>query len=462
MSHPREPAGLFHPVPAVRTLPGARETIRGLNQSGGIKLVVLDDDPTGCQTVHDVKILTTWDRETVAETAAHHDIFFILTNTRAYGAEKAAALTRQIATVLTGCIPAHALRIISRSDSTLRGHFGAEVMTLVQACGPYDGILIIPFFGEGGRYTIDGTHYLEQQDALVEVHRTEFARDPVFGYAHSYLPAWVAEQSKGFWTQEAVVKITLSDIREGGVERVHQILKKVEGTVPVTVDAMRDEDLEVVALALCRAEQEGKRFLYRTAASFVKIRAGIEDKALFEPLPVATKGLIVVGSHVQKTTEQLQCLLQEDNLERVAVQLATIFSDACARYLGELTRQVDRWLSAGQSVVVYTEREYALQGDYESRLKAGEIISDFLSTLVNQLTVAPDFIIAKGGITSLDVARKGLHLTEGVVVGQIEPGVPVWQLGKGSKHPGMLYVVFPGNVGNAQSLKSVYTKLTGK
>jgi hypothetical protein len=56
------------------------------------KIIVLDDDPTGSQTVHSCLLLTKWDVETLKiglmdEVA----IFFILTNTRALPAKQAAA-----------------------------------------------------------------------------------------------------------------------------------------------------------------------------------------------------------------------------------------------------------------------------------------------------------------------------------------------------------------------------------
>jgi uncharacterized protein YgbK (DUF1537 family) len=61
-------------------------------------------------------------------------------------------------------------------------------------------------------------------------------------------------------------------------------------------------------------------------------------------------------------------------------------------------------------------------------------------------------LIAKGGITSSDVATQALNVSRAVVMGQLLPGVPVWQLGAESRYPGLAYVVFPGNVGRSKSL----------
>ncbi len=458
----------FQSIPDVRRVPDARWLIRRANREAHIRLLVLDDDPTGCQTVHDVPILTTWDDDGLAPLLQDEEVIFVLTNSRAYTAETSIDLHRQIASRLSRLglsrlVPSSALRIISRSDSTLRGHYGAEVDTLTQALGPFDGVLVVPYFGEGGRVTLNGMHYVRQHDQWVEAHRTEFAHDPVFGFSTGYLPAWVSEKSGGRWQANEVRQLTLTDIRTGGPDRVCDLLMAADGGVPIVVDALCDDDLDVVVLGLCRAERAGKRFLYRTAASFVKVRAGMPDKPLLDNQPTGAAGLVVVGSHVRKTTEQVRHLMAEaPTLARLEVELASVFSDEDNQYVRNLTEQVDHYLNINRSVLVFTERDYALTGTHESRLRAGEQISDFLSTLVRRLTARPDFIIAKGGITSLDIARKGLSMNRGTVMGQLEPGVPVWQLGEGSKHPGLSYVVFPGNVGEVDTLLRAYQKVGGR
>ena len=88
--------------------------------------------------------------------------------------------------------------VISRSDSTLRGHYPGEVEALAQALGePYHATLLIPFFLEGGRYTLHDVHYLQDGDTLTPVGESEFAKDTTFGFASSDLRAWVAEKTGG-------------------------------------------------------------------------------------------------------------------------------------------------------------------------------------------------------------------------------------------------------------------------
>ncbi|MBN2128309.1 MAG: hypothetical protein JW741_02395 [Sedimentisphaerales bacterium] len=449
---------LLQTLPPARRMPEARAHIRGMNEQAGDKLVVLDDDPTGCQTVHDVTVLTEWPDDLLSQVARENDCFYVLTNSRAFSQQQAVRINRDIVERLLRQVPRDRLKILSRSDSTLRGHFMAETRVLIDLLGPFDGLLVVPYFQAGGRLTANDTHYVLHDGTLIPAHETEFGRDPVFGFNSSHLPAYVEEKSEGLWKKEDTVCITLRDIREGGPDRVFEKLMTAENARPVILNALCDEDLEIAVVALCRAETAGKRFLYRTAASFVKIRAGIDDVPLCEPPARAGKGLVVVGSHVEKTTRQFHALLRRADIVGVEVTVRDILSDERGRAADEAVKAIDAALAQNRSAVLYTERQYALAGSDEQRLGAGEKISDFLCQIVASLTQTPDFVIAKGGITSCDVARKGLGVKEALVLGQILPGVPLWRLGPESKCPGLLYVVFPGNVGGDEALYEAYAK----
>lgn len=47
-------------------------------------------------------------------------------------------------------------------------------------------------------------------------------------------------------------------------------------------------------------------------------------------------------------------------------------------------------------------------------------------------------------------------------MGQIRPGIPVWQIGAESAFPKMPYVIFPGNTGSVEDLRLAVEILTGK
>ncbi len=84
-----------------------------------------------------------------------------------------------------------------------------------------------------------------------------------------------------------------------------------------------------------------------------------------------------------------------------------------------------------------------------------------LCEVISHISTRPAYMVAKGGITSIEAARVGLHVREAYALGQILPGVPVWRLGLGSRWPGLTYVVFPGNVGDETALLRAVMTLSG-
>ena len=168
----------------------------------------------------------------------------------------------------------------------------------------------------------------------------------------------------------------------------------------------------------------------------------------------------MVGSYVPKTTAQAQQLLARPNIAPVEVEVAPLL-DASTRAatIAQAQRAVDAALLANQDVVLYTSRNLVKGQDAASSLAIGQQVSSALVAIVAGLTVTPRFLVAKGGITSSDIATQALQVRRAMVMGQIVPGVPVWRTGDESRVPGLAYVVFPGNVGGDDALVIVHEKL---
>lgn len=444
--------------------------IRRRIQENRRKLIVLDDDPTGTQTVHGIPVLTTWTVDAIqAELESDYPAVYILTNSRSLGQDNAVTLAREIgaAVNLAAARAGVNVEVVSRSDSTLRGHFPSEVDALAHELGlqsaPY---LIIPFFLEGGRYTLDEVHYVAEGDSLVPAAETSYARDAVFGYSQSDLRCWVAEKTEGRLSAAAVLSITLDDLRLGGPIRIAEKLMSLGAESAAVVNAASYRDLEVFVMGLLQAEAAGRDFLARTAASYVRVRAGISPRSLLNPAEMTVDnghgGLFVVGSYVPKTTVQLQSLLKAGTVAGVEVRVAELLNDV--GQVAEIERVVARLnecLTGGNDVVVYTSRELTTGSGDDDNLAIGRRVSESLIAVVQGLDVQPRYLVAKGGITSSDVATKGLGVRRALVLGQIIPGVPVWQLGIESRYPGMAYTVFPGNVGDDGALLAIQRQLAG-
>jgi len=428
------------------------------------KVIVLDDDPTGSQTVHGCLLLMQWDTATLREgldDAA--PLFFVLTNTRALPAARAADVTRAVCRNLKQALVGRELHpiVVSRSDSTLRGHYPVETDVIAQELGPFDAHFLVPAFFEGGRVTRDSVHYLRADGREIPVHETEFARDSVFGYRTSYLPDYVAEKTKGRIPAAAVVRLTLADIRAGVAEK----LLSLRDNACVVADAETQADLDRFTDDVLRAAAAGKRFLFRSAASL------LTSFARLPPQPVAPEamsqcvrsghaGAVIVGSHVPKSTRQLQALLKEPDIVPLEIDVAHLPHDAGA-LLAAVVAGVERTHRAGKTPVIYTSRTERTFADPAARLAFGEHVSALLMDVVRNLPRTLGWLVSKGGITSNDVLSTGLGLRTARLLGQILPGVSVVRCpADHARYSDMPVVIFPGNVGDDQALATVYRRLS--
>ena len=459
--------------------PGAdlRARIREATLASGRKIVVLDDDPTGTQTVHGLPVLTEWTPEALAAAwDGAETTFYVLTNSRRYPLEQAQAMNREIAHNLSQVVHARGDEpvLVSRSDSTLRGHYPGEVSALRQTLEAelglrYDGVVVVPFFLEGGRLTVNDVHWVQMGAELVPAAQTEFARDPTFGYRHSDLREWVAEKSGGRVPAEAVLSIDLRAIREGGPNAVMDLLSQARDERVIVVNAITYRDVESFVWGLMQAESQGQRFLFRTAASFVKVRGGIPDRGLLTSEELQTSGgeegvggLTLVGSYVQRTTQQLNSALELGGTLGLELHVSRILDENTREAeIKHVLRRTEKELQAGQDVLVYTSRELIIPNGV-AQLEVARQVSEALVEVLRRLSVPPAYLIGKGGITSSDLATGGLSVRQAQVLGQIVPGVPVWRLGPESKYPGLPYVVFPGNVGGPDALAQTIQILRGE
>lgn len=447
--------------------------IQALVQRDGRKVVVLDDDPTGTQTVHDVPVLTEWSVEALqAELADPRSCMYVLTNTRAMPLAQAQAINREIGHNLHMASQRIGREVVpvSRSDSTLRGHYPGETDALAEALLPFDNTLIIPAFTAGLRRTIGDVHYVgtikDGEEWLTPAGETEFARDKSFGYRASNLREWVAEKSAGRWRADEVHAISLDTIRRDGPAGVMAaLLALLKGRVCV-VNAAGDHDLTVAVLGILQAENLGRRYLFRTAASFVQMRAGIAPRPLLgraELLDGAMNthgGLVVVGSYVAKTSGQVAALLQT-GIQHIEISVARLLDDEQrASEISRVSAAATALLQRGKDVVIFTSRDLVTGADAAASLAIGQRVSASVVQMVQGIGARPRYILAKGGITSSDLATQALGAKRAMVLGQILPGVPVWQLGPETRFPGLSYIVFPGNVGGEGALVDVVSALT--
>jgi uncharacterized protein YgbK (DUF1537 family) len=454
-------------LPAHRDVPAA-DVQRAL--VGAHRVVFLDDDPTGTQTVRDLPVLTSWSVDDIAWALAQPTAaFFILTNTRSLTPEAAAHRDREI---VQACLTAAEkagtqLTFASRSDSTLRGHFPLETDVISEVIadrgGTVDGVLLAPAYIDAGRLTINGVHMLRTATGLVPVADSEFARDATFGYRSSRLADWVAEKSGGRIPRDNVIEISLDTIRgESSAVLAARLSSARDGRI-VVVDAVTDDDLRAVALAVMAVEQAGSTFVYRIGPSFVRARVGqqamppVDDESLAGLVRSGGHGLVVVGSHVGLTSRQLSQLAERRPFVGVELDVEAVLDEKRA---GQHVREVAAAAAGALTeslVVVSTTRRLVTGPDHTVSLDISRRVSTALSRAVGQIvaTHRPSFVVAKGGITSSDIATEALGIHRAWVRGSVLPGiVSLWEAAAGPA-AGLPYVVFPGNVGDDAALADV-------
>ncbi len=458
-----------------------------------MKIVVIDDDPTGSQTVHSCPLLLRWDQVALRRGLRHPSpLMFVLANTRALTPEAAASRNREIVDALVLAMAAeglqeHDLLLVSRGDSTLRGHGVLEPQVLAQAWEKHfgaavDATLHVPAFFEGGRTTVNGVHLLHGQP----VHTTAFARDRLFGYGTSDLAEWLEDKSAGQIAANSVLRIPLLLLEAERSADLLACLEGLEHNQSVVVDATQPEQLRALGVAIRRL-QGRKRFLFRSAASLLN---GLVDSG---PLPLGAQpldarglvglrrrdlhgqplpGLVVVGSHVTLADQQLTSLLANEGcrgIELPVARIARVLEGGSPDLLlpdleAEWRSQLERALEAGLTPVLFTSRgelEFGAGAAAAARrLRFGMELASLMARLLAGVAPRLGYLISKGGITTGTLLVEGLGLEAVQLEGQLLPGLSLVRPIAGPSDP-LPVITFPGNLGEPDTLTEAWRWLEG-
>ena len=429
------------------------------------KYIVLDDDPTGIQTVHDILVLVKYDDNSLIEAFKdQRNMFYISTNSRAFLENE----TKEYHTVLTNKLIkisrmlGYTFTIISRGDSSLRGHFPLETKTIYNVLKEnginIDGEIICPYL-DGIRKTIDDVHYIVDKK-LIPVGESEFAKDKTFSFTSSDLKDYVQEKTKGEYKASSCISIKESD----DVDTIISKLNSVSNFNKVIVNCVCLDDLKKFVKAY---KKSNKKFIFRCAASLVKELGEISDKDYLSKQDCISDGLgglILAGSHVNKTTSQLAYLSRhDDSLEYIEFNQHKVLDGTLHDEALRCAKLVSEKLKEDKTVVLQTRRDRVdfKDGDKDSQLKMATSISRELTGVLSLLDVKPKFLVSKGGITSYDCLSIGLSVKKALALGQIEKNIGVVKILDDSKFKNMPVVIFPGNVGGEETLYKVIERLKG-
>lgn len=469
-----------------------------------LKIVVIDDDPTGSQTVHGCPLLLRWQAPDLAAALRHPSpLMFVLANTRALAPAEARQRVEQIAAALAPLL-AEAVEqgvcrhwlMVSRGDSTLRGHFPLEVEALANALGPFGATLLVPAFLEGGRTTVAGVHRLNGRP----VHETAFARDRLFGFGSSYLPQWVEEKTGGRVAAAEVQRLDLELMEAAalaweqgggpGMDQLEARLAALGGGTVVAVDAERPAQLVALGTAVRQLTLAGppgaSPWLFQSAASVLGALAALPPQPLGAPELAglrrrgpagALPGLVLVGSHVPLADAQLEGLLADPACVGVELPVAKVHrlleGPLPDRLLPSLEaawlEQLTEVLASGRTPVLHTSRGELVCRHAAERRALGQALAATMARLAAALAPQLGYMISKGGITSHVLLAEGLQLASVELQGQLLPGLSLVLTPPGSAVVGgeeeaapLPILTFPGNLGQADTLHLAWQWMEGQ
>ena len=419
-------------------------------------IVVLDDDPTGVQTLAGVRVLLSWDAARVRAALDERPSVHLITNTRALAAERVQPLVAAAARTSLEGVPGAVL--VLRGDSTLRGHLLEEYLGVREVVAPesWPVLLLVPALPSAGRVTVGGVHLFERDGQRLALHETEYARDGSFAYSSARLVEWADERSGGLFSADASRELHLEALRAGGADVVtEELVVLAEAGVPAALapDAETAGDLGAIADGYRAAIAGGVDVIVRCAPTFVGVLTGTAARTRV-PAPVASDGVLVVcGSYVPQATRQLEHLVGLYPGSLVEADVVALAGDDPSREIARLATEASRRLLDTGLAVVSTRRE---RPPGLTTLDAGERIAARFARVVAGVAPRPSTIVTKGGITSAMTLSDGVGAEEAEVVGPIEPGVSRWQTRWHDGRP-LAYVVVPGNIGD----DGVLTRLVG-
>ena len=429
------------------------------------KLIVIDDDPTGSQTVHSCLLLLNWQVETLMAGLQHPaNVFFILANTRALPRQDAEVRLRAICRNLRQALKQLNLehwQLVSRGDSTLRSHFPLEAQVLSQELGPFAVVFLLPAFLPGGRTTVGGHHCLHGQP----VHRSSYARDSRFGYTTSSLAAWVEQKSGGRVPQATVTGLHWESDDSNPGHLLHHLASLPRGAV-VTVDASEPEHLRRFGELMQGRRQQGHRDLCWGAASLINALVDPGPQMLTPKDLAALRrrdagrlqpGLVLLGSHQPGADRQLATLLTVPSVKGLEIPLERLQQGPDPALATALAAALEHTLhQERRTVVLYTSRGERLRGDEAGQLALARAVAQLQETLLAPLAPSLGYVISKGGSTSDTLLRHGLGLDHVVLRGQVMPGISLVQPPVPKDQAALPVVCVPGNMGTDETLLDLH------
>ena len=449
-----------------------------------MKIIIIDDDPTGSQTVNGCNLIFRWDYETLLKgLKGSSNLLFILANTRSLPEKDVKIRLEEICFSLkeimnNSLFAEEEFVVISRGDSTLRGHNFIEPFIINELLGPFDATFYIPAFIEGKRTTLNGNHFVDN----IPIHKTIFSKDKIFGFNTSNVKELIYEQSNHKLDFNHIENINIKDfdvLETNQPNTLYMYIENLKNNKKVIVDIMDYYQLDKFS-EIVKSLLKKKKFLFRSAASFISslsnIKQNQKNQVYFSQLrrkdnhDKTMKGLIVVGSYIELTTQQLNKVLEISLCKPIEINVLKLYAfyklednlkqiNSLKKYLLNSIRQN---LSQDFIPVLYTSRQIIAPRDNNDLIQFQLFLSAFISEIVSAIKNEIGYLISKGGITTNTIISDGLGADSVYLEGQILPGISLVTFNLCKQKGKLPIVTFPGNIGNDMSLVKVLEILENK
>ncbi len=442
-----------------------------------MKYIIIDDDPTGSQTVHDCILILKWDYHTLLKgLRSQSNLLFILANTRALSEQDAIKRLEEICLSLNNVFndlgwSKHDYMVISRGDSTLRGHNFLEPDIINKLLGPFDATFHIPAFLEANRITINGKHFVNN----IPVDQTIFAKDEIFGFKTNDVRKLIYDKCNQAINIDQIQNISLKEIESLEIDKKNKAYKFIEdlnNNVHVIVDIANYSHLNNFTFVVKHLQKQ-KRFLFRTAASFVSSISEIKDnmKSQFYYSELRSqsknnqfmKGLVIVGSYVDLTTLQLKKLLEIKECQSIELDVMNMYRlfrlkdklDSIISMKNEILKLIRIAIKKDLIPVLFTSREIISSPDKDELINFRNFLSLFIAEVVSEIKFEISYLVSKGGITTNTILSRGFRVDDVYLEGQILPGISLVTLKLPNNNKKLPVVTFPGNLGDEYSLVKI-------
>jgi len=449
-----------------------------------MKIIIIDDDPTGSQTVSGCNLILKWDYATLLKgLKGSSNLLFILANTRSLTEKDVEIRLKDICSSLNEIMnnPLFAEEefvLISRGDSTLRGHNFIEPFIINQLLGPFDATFYIPAFIEGNRTTINGNHFVDN----IPIQETIFSKDKIFGFNTSNLKELLYEQSNHQLDSNHIENIFIKDfegLESNKPNKLYLYIEKLKNNKKVIVDIMDYSQLDKFS-RIIKSLLNKKKFLFRSAASFISSLSNVKntqkDHIYFSQLRRKNEndhimpGLIVVGSYVELTTLQLNEVLKIGLCQPIKINVLKLYKffklEDNLKQINSLKKfllfSIKENLSKDSIPVLYTSRETPSPIDKDDLIQFQHFLSGFIAEIVSDLKNKIGYLISKGGITTNTIISEGLKADSVYLEGQLLPGISLVTFDLLKQKGKLPIVTFPGNIGNNMSLVKTIEILENK